>query len=161
MPPEIVALSDDKILKVAQVANQSEIEAAQLASARAETPAVRDYAKMLVAHHGAAQRRTMRVASQLGLGPSMSPDAEELRTESSKQMEGLRDKQGKEFDRAYLDAQVEAHENVLRLIDSRLEPEAKQPSVKSLVRDLRPTVAKHLDEARSLQDKLDKEPVTP
>lgn len=156
-PAEIIALTDNQIVKVAQTANQGEIEEAKLAQSRATSPSVRRFAKMMTRHHGNAQRQAMRVATKVKPTetPATSPPAEELKQDGEKTIAALRDKSGAEFDRAYVDAQIKQHENVLKLIDQRLDPEAKDPNVKALVKEMRPIVQQHLQEARTLQKKLE------
>lgn len=156
-PAEIIALTDDQILKVAQTANQGELEAARIAQTKAASPSVRRFAKMMSRHHGTAQRQTIRVASKLNAALAGSPPAETIKQDGDKTIAALQQKSGAAFDRAYVDAQIKQHQSVLTLIDQRLEPEAKDPNVKALVRDMRPLVAQHLQQAKTLQKKLDDE----
>lgn len=155
-PAQVIALSDDEILKVAQIANQTGIEVAKLAEQRAKSPDVRRFARSVSLARASQQRKTMRIASVLNLQPASSPAADDLKVDSDKQRETLTQKSGVEFDRAFLDAQIVQQQNVLKLIDDRLLPEAKEPTVKALVRDLRPEVERELAETRSLADKVGK-----
>lgn len=155
-PSQIIALSDDEILKVAQIANQTGIEAAKLAEQRAKSSEVRRFARSVSQARASQQRKTLRIASVLNLQPASSAAAEDLKLDSDKQMEAVAQKNGTAFDRAFLDAQIVQQQNVLKLIDDRLLPEAKEPTVKALVRDLRPQVARELAETRTLADKVGK-----
>lgn len=147
-------MTDGKILQVAHVANAGEIDQARLAASRAQDPAVRNYAQMMIRMHAAAERQDADVARRHSLKMVSNRASENLMKDGRSTMDMLQSKSGAEFDHAYIDAQIKNHETVLNLIDTRLEPSAHDKDVRNLVSGMRPVVQSHLDQARDIQSKL-------
>ncbi len=70
-------------------------------------------------------------------------------------MTTLKAQKGKDFDKAYMDAQVKAHRDVLAVFDTKLLPNAQNVELKSTLTDARSHVAAHLAKAEDIQSKLD------
>ncbi|MGH7527152.1 MAG: DUF4142 domain-containing protein [Gemmatimonadales bacterium] len=70
---------------------------------------------------------------------------------------GLRDKSGAEFDRAYIDREVEYHQAVLDALDQTLIPGSQNAELKALLQQARPAFAAHLELARKIQGSLDQQ----
>ena len=147
-------LDDAKILAVAHAANAAEIEQAQLAKRRGSDTRVRRLASMILKHHQAAQVSETHVIRRRNLDLSESATSNQLESEDREVMGMLATKSGPEFDRAYLDAQVNGHREVLGLIDNRLLPSVLDGEVRTLVVGLRPAVASHLQQAEMLRSDL-------
>jgi putative membrane protein len=136
-------LTDEQIAAVTSLANNAEIEQAKLARARSKNEQVLQFAGMMIAHHGEAQRKQ----DALSVGSADSTLSRDMVVESSETMRVLKEKQGAEFDRAYMQAQVQAHQKVLDAIDSKLLPNAKRADLKAHLETLRPRVKQHLEQA--------------
>jgi putative membrane protein len=137
------ALTDEQIAAVTSLANNAEIEQAKLARARSKNEQVLQFAGMMIAHHGEAQRKQ----DALSLGSGESTLSRDMIVESSETMRLLKEKQGAEFDRAYMQAQVQAHQKVLDAIDQKLLPSAKRADLKAHLETLRPRIKQHLEQA--------------
>jgi putative membrane protein len=137
------ALTDEQIAAVTSLANNVEIEQAKLARARSKNEQVLQFAGMMIAHHGEAQRKQ----DALSLGSADSTLSRDMIVESSETMRLLKEKQGAEFDRAYMQAQVQAHQKVLDAIDQKLLPSAKRADLKTHIETLRPRIKQHLEQA--------------
>ena len=61
---------------------------------------------------------------------------------------------GADFDKAYVNAEVDLHQAVLDQLDNTLIPSAQNAELKSLLEQARPTISAHLDHAKSLKSKL-------
>lgn len=143
-------LSDAQIAAVTDAVNTAEIEQAQLAQSKSTNPQVQSFAGMMIAHHGQAKRKQ----TTLGIAEAESPLSLKLAAQTHTTVEQLKQKSGSEFDRAYLEAQVDAHQQVLDTIDQQLLPSAQNPQLKAYLEELRPQVAEHLQQARSAKDTL-------
>jgi putative membrane protein len=137
------ALTDEQIAAVTSLANNAEIEQAKLARARSKDEQVLQFAGMMIAHHGEAQRKQ----DSLSVGSADSTLSRDMVVEASETMRVLKEKQGAEFDRAYMQAQVQAHQKVLDAIESKLIPSAKRPDLKAHLVAIRPRVKQHLEQA--------------
>lgn len=137
------ALTDDQIATIASLANNSEIEQAKLARARSKDEKVLQFAGMMIAHHGEAQRKQ----DALSLGSAESTLSRDMIVEGGETMRQLKEKTGAEFDRAYMQAQVQGHQKVLDAIEKQLIPNAKRADLKAHLAELRPRVKQHLEQA--------------
>ena len=143
--------TDAEILGIVGAANQGELEAAALASNKATNGDVKTFAQRMTKDHSDAKRKIDEVASKAGLSPTDTDLSGSLTKSASDEAARLGILNGTAFDGAYIDAQVADHQKLLQEIDKDLTPDAKNESVRALLRELRPTVAHHLAMARRLQ----------
>lgn len=153
-PDAAALLGEPEVLGVVLAANTGEVTQGTLAQTSAVDPAVRTFADEMVTDHTAANTRVNALAQQLALTPTPSPVSAQLDNESAAVMAALQPLTGAAFDRAYIDAQVTGHTNVLSLIDTVLLPSATTPALAQELQVMRQEVSAHLDEARAIQAQL-------
>jgi putative membrane protein len=140
------------------VAGMAEVELAKLASERAINPDVKAFAQMMVRDHSRANDELARIAKQLDIEvpTQLDPMHREL-------VDRLSKLKGAEFDREYMSAMVEGHEDVAGLLRSftaadrpigtagraRGEQALTEWAMKTM-----PVVERHLERARQIQQKL-------
>src|SRR5262249_39327753 len=78
----------------------------------------------------------------------------ELDKKSGDARERLRVLSGAEFDRAYIDREVQANETAIKLLDTDLVPQAHKKVLQNQLLALRKLIEIHLDEAKKLQASL-------
>jgi putative membrane protein len=101
---------DDNFLKMAAQSDMAEIAMATLAMDRAQSPAVKEYAEQMLWDHKNAAVKNMMLAQKRRVVLPMGPNEEQQATLAK--LEGL---QGAAFDKAYLEANVMAHEKAVQL----------------------------------------------
>jgi putative membrane protein len=148
-------LSDGEVLGAAMAANDGEVQMAELASKKATSADVKHFAGLMKSEHQKALQKDKTLQSKTKIASAESDVSTTLKSDTEKTMKELRDKEGKAFDRAYMDAQVKAHKDVLTAIDNRLVPSAKNGEVKAMLVDMRRHVADHLVKAEDIQKKLE------
>lgn len=159
-PPEPAAaeppkLNDAEIAAVVKAANDSEIEHGKLAKTKAKDKKVKDFANMMVKHHTDMNKSGDKVVKKAGLEPTDSELSTKLTADARAKTDALNAAaKGAEFDRAYIDAQVEAHTAVLDAIDTRLLPAVQDPGLKAELEKARPKVEEHLQKAKEIQASL-------
>jgi putative membrane protein len=152
------ALSEGQIAMIVDLANSAEVEQGKLAQTKAKSAKVKKFAAMMVKHHSEAKAEADKIVKQLSLSPVQSQDATTLKADADKTLGSLRGATGAAFDVAYMDSQVAAHQDVLKLLDQQLLPSAKTEDVVKALKKMRETVTSHLEEARSIQAELAKSP---
>jgi putative membrane protein len=145
--PDSAALSDEQIAAITEAANSAEIAQAKLAQSRSNNPDVKRFAAMMIKHHGAAKTKQ----AKLKLPTAESRDSSALEADASSTLDTLKKDTGKAFDKAYIDAQVDAHQKVLDTINGKLLPNVKNPELKAYLDEIKPRVEQHLKEAKALQ----------
>jgi putative membrane protein len=148
-------LSDAEVLGVADAANGGEVQMAEVAMKKATSTDVKQFAGMMKTHHTAAMQKGKTLAQKAKLSPAESEVTSYLKTDTANTLKDLQTKEGKAFDRAYMESQVKAHKDVLAAIDNRLTPSAQNGELKSMVNEMRKTVADHLVKAEEVQKKVD------
>jgi putative membrane protein len=146
-PPQ---LDDARIMAIADAANDAEIEQARLARVRAKDTRVRELAALMMKHHAEARREQQK----LEVDPEPGADVLNRKRESERQLAELREKKGTEFDRAYLELQIEQHRALLDKIERELLPAAQDASVAAYLKEIQPRVVSHLAEAERLRQEL-------
>jgi len=124
-----------------------EIAAAKLAETNSDNSAVKGFATRMIAAHTESTAKVKAAAAKAQ--PAVTPDA----TLSSSQQDKLADLaklKGADFDKAYLDGQVDAHEDALSLMRSYAEHGDSAP-LKDVAAKIRPVVEQHLADAKALR----------
>jgi putative membrane protein len=148
-------LSDAEILTTLVVANDGEVQMAELAIKKATLADVKQFAGMMKSHHTNGSQKTKALQTRTKLGTAPSDLSSHLENDAVAMIKDLRDKDVASFDRAYMSSQVKAHKDVLAAIDNRLLPSATNGEVRTMLGETRRTVADHLTKAEEIQKKLD------
>lgn len=144
----IVSRQDRKFVEDAAVGGMAEVQLGQLASQRAQHPAVREYANQMVSDHTTANRRLMTIAATLGITPP-----EELDFRHRRLMKKLGKAEGREFDQDYIESMVKDHKKMAELMEDQIQ-EGQNPELKQLATDLLPRIREHQQMAERLEQQL-------
>jgi putative membrane protein len=149
--PKAEPLSDEQIAAITDAANTAEIEQAKLAESKSKDAGVKRFAAMMIAHHGAAKAKQ----AKLKLKPAESSVSTGLQADAASTLDTLKTSKGKDFDKAYIAAQVDGHQKVLDTINDKLLPSVKNADLKAYLDEIKPRVEQHLKEAKLLQESFD------
>src|SRR2546427_5240191 len=148
-------LTDPEVAMVVRVANLGEVREGQLARDKATDTAVRDFAQMMVTDHTAASNKAEADLARAGIPSEDSQLSRQIDASSGTVTESLRaSAAGRDFDRAYMNRQVEVHRTILGVIDQTLVPNARAKALKTVLTDMRKTVQDHLTRAQQIQSNL-------
>jgi putative membrane protein len=143
-----------QIAQIADTANSGEVEQGRYAALHATNARVKAFAQHMVSAHGAIGQKMTAMLHKEGIVPADSPQSNRLGTDAQQTFATLKTKTGIDFDKAYIDAQVKAHQEVLDTFDNKLIPNAQDASLKANLQQVRPMVAEHLKEAQDIQKAL-------
>jgi putative membrane protein len=144
-------LSDEQIAAITDGANSSEIAQAKLAQSKSKDPAIQRFAAMMISHHGEAKQKQ----AKLKLKPAESGTSTALQVDADSTLNALKADDGKDFDQAYITAQVTGHQKVLDVINDQLLPSVKNADLKAYLEEIKPRVEEHLKQAKQLRESLD------
>lgn len=145
------ALNDAQVAGVMEFVNNAEIQQAQLARSKSKNSQVVSVATMIMDHHTQAKQQQ----DGLRISSTSSPLLQKLSSEGQQTLAKLREETGQDFDRAYLQAQIDQHQAVLDTIDRQLLPSTKNAQLRSQVQNIKPTIVQHLQAARSALTAID------
>jgi putative membrane protein len=115
--------------------------------------AVRNFGKQMVSDHHKLRVQGEALAKKLKVTPSPPAD-DHITSDAQKELDNLNSTaKGKDFDKAYIDGQVDDHKNVLELAVKAMG-QAQSTELKNLIQRATPTVQTHLDKAESIQKTL-------
>jgi putative membrane protein len=150
------AINDAQIASIVVTANQVDIDAGKLAASRATNPEVKKFAETMVTDHTGVNKSAVDLATKLKVTPEDNPTSQSLKSGGDANLAKLKTLKGAEFDRAYIDHEVEYHQAVIDAIDKTLVPGATNQELKALLVKVRPAFVAHLEHAKHLQATLAK-----
>ena len=131
----------------AGASDKFEITEAKLASARSHDPHIRRFAAKMIQDHTAS---TMKVKAAARKVMGHNPPPPVLMPEQEKMIADLRAAHGPDFDRTYLDQQVQAHQQALDLMQGYART-GDAPPLRHAAEEITPVVQHHLEMAKSMQ----------
>jgi putative membrane protein len=142
-----ITAEDREFLTTAIQAGMAEVQLSRLAQEKAQDEQVRGFAERMVRDHTAANEQLMNLAETAGMTPPMEMDQRH-----QAQHQQLSQLAGEEFDRRYMQGQVEAHQTAVELFST----EATQPSgpVDQLAEQLLPKLREHLEMAQQISQSM-------
>jgi putative membrane protein len=147
----------DVVTKVHQ-ANQKEIEMAQMALDKAESPRVKAYARKLLNEHQAADKKLMTYADKkkLDLGKVEQPaTGTTAAPKADSDAHALVNATGAEFDRQFINMMLEEHDKAIDLVKSAKDSVTDQ-QLRTFLTGVLPKLEQHRKMARELADKQSK-----
>lgn len=120
-----------------------ELAAGQLAKTNAATAAVKDFGQMMIDAHTKSTADIKKAAGALKPDPVLTSDQKDKLADLAKL-------KGAEFDKAYIDGQIDAHEDALSLM-KKYGADGTDASLKAAAQMIAPVVQTHLDRAKELK----------
>jgi putative membrane protein len=148
------SLSDPQIAHVAVTANSIDSAAGAAARSKARNAQVKDFAQTMVRDHGAVNKQAVALAKKLNVTPQDNDVSRQLQQGAQQSQTELGGKSGADYDKAYIDHEVQYHQAVLDALDKTLIPQAQNAELKGFLQKIRPVVAAHLDRAKRIQSTL-------
>jgi putative membrane protein len=137
----------DFMMKAAQ-GGLAEVDMGNMASSKATNADVKKFGDRMVTDHSKANDELKQLASTKGVTlPTTVSD------EEKKDMDAMTAKEGKDFDKAYIDDMVKDHEKDVAEFE-KASKEAKDADLKAWAAKTLPTLQKHLQMAKDAQKKV-------
>jgi putative membrane protein len=148
-------LSDPNIVALLDEANMADSAAGALAATKATSPDVKAFAKLMMSEHHALRVQGQQLAKRLNITPQL-PANDPLKPAAEGEMSALKSApKGPQFDRTYIDQEVQIHKAVLDLAD-KAHDATQNDELKKLIEQAKPVIEKHRDRAEEIQKKLGK-----
>lgn len=148
---ETPKLSDAEIAHVAVIANQIDINYAEIAKEKSKSKDIIDFAQTMVRDHKGVIGQAADLAKKLGVTPQDNAVSKSLLDGAEKTKVTLRSKTGKEFDKAYINNEVAYHEAVIAAVRDLLIPQTQNKELKGLLQTVLPALEAHLGHAKMVQ----------
>ena len=134
----------------ASISVRYEIDAANIALARGRSGAVREAAQKMIDDHSEATTK-LKAAVQRSDQADAGDVADKLDARRSKMIEHLNEAPDDEFDKTYIDQQIMAHEEAVKLMH-HYRDKGDCPVLRSFASEMSPIIEGHLDRMKQLED---------
>jgi putative membrane protein len=143
------ALDDATIVAIFDNANTVDIETGKLAAQRGQSSEVRQFGAMLARDHEMVRQQGRDLAKKLGVTPTPPPGDQSAQDQAAviRRLSGLH---GAEFDRAFLEREIQFHKDVIAAIETTLLPAIQNEELRALVVKVAPAFQAHLAMAENL-----------
>lgn len=153
-PSAPTSFTDGQIASICDAANAEEVDQGKLALAKATDARVKQFARLMVTHHGDAKTRQAALLEKSNTVPEVTATSQALAKSGTDALELLKRTNGAAFDRAYVDLQVKEHRDALALLDDKLLPAVHDRDLGQALGEARTRMAEHLAAAEALQAAL-------
>lgn len=148
-------LSENEIIDTLIEAHEINITVSQKVEARSNIPAVKSYAERMVDDYTVALQTIREKLDEKKIAPEQSLMKQELQNESLAVMNTLKKLDGEEYARTYLKYEIEFHKDFLKYINKKVMPQAKNESLKSVIKNIKERFSDHLNNAQELISRYD------
>jgi putative membrane protein len=145
--------SDANIVALLDEANMADSSAGAIAATKGTSAAVREFAKRMERDHHTLRAQGAALAKKLNVTPAAPSDDPVMPMAQNETNTLNSTAKGKDFDKAYIDAEVDAHKAVLDLA-TKAAGQTQNTELKNLIQKAAPVIQGHLDKAESLQKTL-------
>lgn len=135
---------DSRFMIQAAQGNLAEIQTGQLALQKSTNDATRQYAQRMINEHTQAQRELAQLAAARGVQLPTTVDAAH-----QAMMARMQQLSGQQFDREYLNSQVQDHNRTALLFQNHIR-QSRDPDLKAFSSRMLPAIQDHLADARSM-----------
>ena len=145
---EMTNSQDQTFVMQAGMSNKAEVEMGTLATTMASDSSVKAFAQMMVTEHTTAQTELTNLADDVDITIKDSTSASNVALKDS--LSGL---SGTNFDQAYIQTQMTAHQQTLSVFDAEISG-GGSAKVKSYASKYRPKIQVHLDSATAIYNRI-------
>jgi putative membrane protein len=148
-PPAMqqASMSAADFVQTVATSDAFEIQSSELAAQHAARQDVKDLASMLVTAH----RQTTQQLTQLTSANNLAAPTPQLNATQQASLANLRGKTGEAFDDAYLDAQVQAHQNAVSTFE-QFATSGETGPLRDWAQTTLPNLREHLTRAQGLEN---------
>ena len=147
-------LSDAEVAFIAVVANQIDINYADIAKQRSKNADIVRFAETMISDHEAVIAQATALVKKLGIVPKENAVSQKLLADAQNTRKALRSKSGRAFNKAYIDNEVAYHKAVIAAVEGLLIPETDNNELKELLQNVVPALKTHLEHAIMVQNKI-------
>ncbi len=140
-------LDDATFVKKASCAGMAEVKSSEIALQKGTDAKVKQFAQRMVDDNGKANKELEELASRKGWKVETA-----IEEKHQKEIDKLNGMSGQEFDRAYMECQVKAHEMAVKMFKTESNS-GEDADLKAWAAKTLPTLEEHLKMAREASEK--------
>lgn len=137
--------SDSEFMTKAALGGMAEVKFSEIALGKAEKPAVKEFAQMMITDHARANEELAALAKSKGATLPGQIDAKHQEVADK-----LSGKSGEDFDQKYVAVMIKDHKKAVALFEKAAQ-KSEDPAIKSFAEKTLPTLRAHLEKIQSLK----------
>jgi putative membrane protein len=153
-PAQAASLSDVEIAHAAYTADELDIAYAKIALEKSQTPAIREFAQLMIKDHTAANEAALALVKKLGVTPKDNAFSQTLVKNGEAKKAELRGLSGAAFDRAYAQNEFGYHDVVVKTVADEWIPTIQNAEFKKFMTDANEIFKVHLGHAKHMAGSL-------
>jgi putative membrane protein len=142
------------ILSELYVANTMEIQLSKLAEKKATSPKVKQVAAKLASDHAKNREQVRALTQKLNISLTPPPAGDAAATDSTALPPDLQGKSGADFDKAFVEYEIQGHQKNIEKIQNQLLPAAQDAQIKTYLQNTLTTIQGHLASLQAVQKQL-------
>ena len=147
-------LTDSQIAHIGVVANQIDISYAAIAKEKSQNAAIINFAETMARDHNGVIEQAVALVTKLGVTPEDNPVSQSLLAGAEETKKMLLSKNGKDFDKAYIDNEVGYHIAVIGAVRDLLIPQSSNAELKEFLTAVLGALEVHLEHAKMVQKEM-------
>jgi len=148
------SVTPEGVLSQLNVANTTEIQLATVAAKKAASPQVKQIARKLVTDHTKNRDQLRALAQKLNVSLTSSQGGSVSAADSAAMPADLQTKSGADFDRAFVQHEIDDHRSNIEKIEGQILPSMQNEQVKSYLQKTVTEMQGHLSSLQKLQQQL-------
>jgi putative membrane protein len=148
------ALSEPNIVAMIGLSNAAEIQTSTIAQDKATNAEVKAFARDMIREHKAMQAQADSLTAKNNMqpqAPAQGDQKQQMVNTATQQLQSTA--KGAEFDRAYMTAQVQMHQQTLTELQS-YQGMVQNAELRAMIEKAIPAVQQHLQRAQTIQGQL-------
>ena len=142
------------ILSQMNVGNTMEIQLSRMGAKQATSPAVKRIATQLVTDHSKNRQEVTTLAKKLNVSLTPAAGGSVSASDSAAMPAELQGASGAEFDRAFVQHQIQLHQNHIQKIQSQTLPAVQEPQVRAYLQKTLKAMQGHLATLEKTEQQL-------
>lgn len=138
------AMAPQEFVNNAASGGMFEVQSSELALERSQTPAVQEFARMMITDHTAVSDELKAIAEGKGLTVPT-----EIAGPPAEHMSAVQAAEGDSFDQTYMQHQVQAHEETIMMFQAEAQ-NGSDPDLRAFAEKTLPALNTHLQQAQGL-----------
>ncbi len=144
-------INDAQIAQALLSVSTGEIQIAEIAGPKAETPQVKAFAAAVVKEQTQARQAIEHTMMTRSIGRDRGKPSDEIDSAMTNLLDKLHVRTGADLEWAYISEQIEVHQHVMRLIETELLTNVVDAGLHARVIAMRDMLRRHLDEAQRIK----------
>ncbi len=149
--PNKSELNDVEIVHIVMTSNQIHLEHGELAEKKATNKDVHAFARRMIKESNDINKQAKGLAAKLHVSPEDNTISKSLKADGKNSLDKLKILSGREFDKAYIDAEIKLQQKIIDVVDIQLVPAVKSEDLKALLIKVHTALASHLEYAEIIQ----------